>query len=70
MEVLRAETPSVRGAERLTVVGRGEQVDRMRLPQPVEVGEPLLQEAVVVMQHLRHMGHEVCSHVEVPGDPD
>jgi hypothetical protein len=39
-------------------------------PKPIEVSEPLLREAIVVMPHLRHVGHEVRTDIEVARHPD
>ena len=53
--------------QRLAVLGGSKAIDRVRAPQPVEVCKPLLAQAIVVLQHSRHVREVVGAHVEVAG---
>ncbi len=53
----------------MAVLCRSEAIDRVGAPEPVEVCEALLTQPIAVLEELECVREEICTHVEVPGNP-
>jgi hypothetical protein len=72
VEEAGTETPRVGGDQGLAVLCRSEAIDRVgaaAAPEPVEVCEALLTQPIAVLEELECVREEICTHVEVPGNP-